>query len=212
MVGVMLVVYARRRLAAAGAVRVDFCDSWGVGLMGAAGNKVRAAGLRGPWQADTAPVLINATRATRRARAVHARLRLDHPERLRLDHPACAVYCARARALARGGYALASLRSGVLIVVLRVLARTRVQGGVAASLSVYETKLCLVSAHLAAHDRQARVREREERERERERERKRERERERREFAPPKSPLSCMRSCISACTMELPHQCVYLQP
>jgi hypothetical protein len=27
------------------------------------------------------------------------------------------------------------------------------QGGVAASISVYETKLCLVSAHLAAHDR-----------------------------------------------------------
>jgi isopropylmalate/homocitrate/citramalate synthase len=41
MVGVMLVVYVRSRLVAAGAVRVDFCDSCGVGLMGAAGNKVR---------------------------------------------------------------------------------------------------------------------------------------------------------------------------
>jgi hypothetical protein len=41
MVGVMLVVYVRSRLVSAGAVRVDFCDSCGVGLMGAAGNKVR---------------------------------------------------------------------------------------------------------------------------------------------------------------------------
>jgi hypothetical protein len=48
MVGVMLGIYCRPALAAAGVVRVDHCESCGVGLLGAAGNKVGGRGSREP--------------------------------------------------------------------------------------------------------------------------------------------------------------------